>query len=411
MKIFLMILLFMAATFEITAQGITKNGQSTGSSSDFISKHGKTGGSPVLNKNGKAIIVVASISSNTATSILSTTTYSGGTITYEGGSPVTARGVCWNTSPGPTIANSKTTDGTGGGIYSSSLTGLTPGTLYYLRAYATNSAGTSYGNEISFTTVTLPLLTTTSITAITTATATSGGNITSDGGSAITERGVCWNTTGGPTILSAKTSNGAGTGSFTSSLSGLTAGTTYYVRAYATTSVGTAYGNELNFYAISIGTAFLGGKVAYLLQPGDPGYVAGQQHGLIAALSDQSTGVRWYNYSFVVTGATGTALGTGLSNTNTIVSKQGPGDYAARLCYDLVSGGYSDWYLPSIDELNKLYLNRAAIGGFGSIAWYWSSTECNQNDAMFIYFNSGAQNCAIKMIYDPGWSVRAVRSF
>ena len=411
MKTFLVILLIVAVTCKVTAQGITKNGQSTGSSSGFISKNGKAGTNPVLNKNGKAVVVIPSISSNTVTSILSTTANGGGTITYDGGNPVTERGVCWNTSSAPTIANSKTSDGPGGGMYSSSITGLTSGTLYYLRAYATNSAGTAYGNEITFTTLTLPILTTASLTSISSTSAVSGGNITSDGGSAITERGVCWNTTGSPTIASPKTSNGTGTGSFTSSISGLTAGNTYYVRAYATTGLGTAYGNELVFYAISVGTAFRGGKVAYILQAGDPGYVAGQQHGLIAALSDQSTGVRWYNYSYVVTGATGTALGTGLANTNLIVSKQGAGDYAARLCYDLVSGGYSDWYLPSLDELNKLYLNRALIGGMGSIAWYWSSTECTQTTAMYQYFNSGVQNCADKIIYDPGWSVRAVRSF
>jgi len=182
------------------------------------------------------------------TAITSTTAASGGNITSNGGAAVTIRGVCWNTSPYPTTANSKTNDGSGTGIYSSSITGLKPGTLYYLRAYGTNSAGTGYGNEISFTTVAVvPTLTTSAVSAITETTATCGGNITSDGGSTVTARGVCWSTSQFPTVSDSHTDDGSGAGSFVSSLTGLSAITTYYVRAYATNSVGTVYGDQLSF--------------------------------------------------------------------------------------------------------------------------------------------------------------------
>jgi len=109
---------------------------------------------------------------------------------------------------------------------------------------------------------------------------------------------------------------------------------------------------------IAVGDSYQGGKVAYILVSGDPGYVAGQTHGLIAASSDQSTGIQWYNGSYTVTGATATALGTGNDNTVTIFNNQGAGNYAAKLCYDLVLGGYDDWFLPSKDELDKLYINK-----------------------------------------------------
>ena len=197
----------------------------------------------------KSLAVTPALTTSTVSGVTINTAISGGNITSDGGGSVTARGVCWGTSHNPTIAGLHTTDGTGTGIYTSSLTGLTPNTLYYVRAYANNSAGTAYGNEVSFTTnpVLPPALTTTEVTSITLTAAISGGNITSDGGGPVNERGVCWSTSSNPTILGSHTSNGTGTGSFTSNLTGLSAGTAYYVRAYATNSGGTAYGNQIRF--------------------------------------------------------------------------------------------------------------------------------------------------------------------
>ncbi len=183
-----------------------------------------------------------------ATAITSVSASSGGNITNDGGSAITARGVCWGVAQNPTTANSNTTDGAGSGIFTSAIAGLTPGTTYYVRAYATNSIGTSYGNQVTvIATAVLPTLTTTAISAITSTTATSGGNITSDGGGAITARGVCWSTTENPTTANSKTTDGSGTGIFTSAITGLTPDTTYYVRAYATNSIGTSFGSQITF--------------------------------------------------------------------------------------------------------------------------------------------------------------------
>jgi uncharacterized protein (TIGR02145 family) len=191
--------------------------------------------------------IAPSLTTTDASSISTTSAYSGGNISSDGGSAVTSRGVCWSTTTGPTISSSKTNDGTGTGSFTSQISGLIAGTIYYLRSYATNSAGTTYGNEVSFTTTaTLPLLTTAVITAIAGTTATSGGNITSAGGT-ITARGVCWSTSTNPTTSNNKTSDGTGAGNYTSNLTSLSAGTIYYVKAYATNSAGTSYGNEISF--------------------------------------------------------------------------------------------------------------------------------------------------------------------
>lgn len=193
-------------------------------------------------------VVVPTVTTAEVTSITSTTAVSGGAVSSDGGGTVTAKGVCWSTAVNPTISDSKTSDGTGTASFTSNITGLTAATTYHVRAYATNSAGTAYGNDISFTTsAIIPTVATAAISGVTQTTASSGGNVTSDGGASVTARGVCWNTSGNPTVTDSKTTNGTGTGSFTSNITGLTAGTTYYVRAYATNSAGTAYGNELPF--------------------------------------------------------------------------------------------------------------------------------------------------------------------
>ncbi len=186
------------------------------------------------------------------TEITQITAVAGGSITDDGGAAIITRGVCWSTGQNPTIQDNKTEDGQGTGSFVSLINGLKPGTLYYVRAYATNSEGTAYGNTVSFTTLAaldVPGLTTADVSDITQLTALAGGHITDDGGAPITARGVCWSTTENPTLESNRgfSVDGTGMGSFVSQLTALIADTTYYVRAYATNSQGTAYGNQLSF--------------------------------------------------------------------------------------------------------------------------------------------------------------------
>ena len=198
------------------------------------------------------MIELATVKTSLVTSITSTTAVVGGDVTADGGTEVTAKGVCWSTSQEPTIEGEHTENGAGTGEFTAELSGLEQNTTYYVKAYATNKEGTAYGEEVTFTTlqenvVVKPMVTTLEIAGLSQTTAVAGGNVTSDGGAEVTARGVCWSTSQEPTVEGEHTTDGAGTGEYQSNLSGLTANTTYYVRAYATNSEGTAYGEEISF--------------------------------------------------------------------------------------------------------------------------------------------------------------------
>jgi hypothetical protein len=203
-------------------------------------------GLPKWGEQGNALPLVTT---NAVTDILQTAAASGGNIIATGYSDVTARGVCWSINQNPTVADAKTVNGSGIGNFNSALTNLLSNTTYYARAYATNLAGTAYGNQVTFKTflnVVFPTVTTTDITNITANAVTSGGNVTATGGAEVAERGVCWSDHQNPVVTDSKTTDGTGTGQFLSQISGLIPGT-YYARAYATNSAGTGYGNMVNF--------------------------------------------------------------------------------------------------------------------------------------------------------------------
>ncbi len=192
----------------------------------------------------------AKVSTLTASSFTFTSAKSGGNVTSDGGNPVTQRGVCWSTSPKPTIASSLTYDGDSLGIFTSQLTGIKVNTTYYYRAYATNAIGTSYGEEKVFIIhPEAPVIETSPVSNIASMTATSGGKITSDGGYPVTKRGIVYSTNVEPLDDSTHvvTSDGTGSGTFSSSLKNLLGNTIYYIRAYAETSYGRVYGDIISF--------------------------------------------------------------------------------------------------------------------------------------------------------------------
>ena len=334
---------------------------------------------------------------NTITAIGPTSALSGGVTTSDGGSTITSRGVCWSTASNPTISlSTKTSNGIGPGTYSSNITGLTPLTTYHVRAYATNSTGTGYGSDLSFTTTataTIPTLTTTAISTITASSASSGGTISSDGGSAVTARGVCWSTSLGATVgLSTKTADGSGTGNFTSSITGLAASTLYYVRAYATNAVGTAYGNEVTLTTSSASANSTGTLSVSVLTVAPGGGYAPKN--VVAIWIETNAGVfvksllvyanarkadltTWYpnsvgNVVNAVTGATQSSNTTRTCTWNgTDVNGAVVLDGTYLVCMNIADGKTAFASFPFVKSTAAVTLTPANVTGFSNISISW----------------------------------------
>ena len=215
--------------------------------------------------------VVPALTTTAITAVTGNAAAGGGNVTVDGGAAVTARGIAYGTAHNPVISGTKTSDGTGTGAFTSALASLKGNTTYYVRAYATNAAGTGYGPEVNFTTlVDLPVVTTTSVTAVTKTGAVSGGSVTYDGGGTVTARGLAWGMSANPTIAGTVILDpGTGTGTFVSNLTTLTKYTAYHVRAYATNSAGTAYGADIAFTTLAdILTWYLPGDYVAASYPG-----------------------------------------------------------------------------------------------------------------------------------------------
>lgn len=321
-----------------------------------------------------------------------------GIILSDGGSEIVSRGFCWDTSPSPDLLTSQTiSSGNGIGMFSENITSLTSNSTYYVRTYATTISGTYYGDDIVFSTVAIPSVATYPLYNIKGNSARAGGVIINNGGDNIISKGLCWSTQSNPTIFDNTTT------SFDETMNGLTTNTIYYVRAYATNSYGTAYGNQISFNSgKTMGTVHAGGIVFYN---------DGNGNGLVCAESNQSTGSQWGCYGYSI-GGTSTAINTGMTNTNAIIARCSSNGIAARNASDLILNGFDDWFLPSKEELNLMYQNLKIHNLGGN--WgdnYWSSSEYNENpseNACVQSFNDGSQGNTSK---NMSFHVRAVRAF
>lgn len=254
-----------------------------------------------------------------------------GTIVSIGDPAYTQKGFVYGLSQNPNVNDDtkKIVSGSGTGAFSSNITGLLINNTYYVRTYATNIGGTSYGTEMSFNmTPILPSVITDSISNISATSATLNGNITNLGDPTYTERGFVYSTLTNPTISDTKIIvSGSGTGTYSTNATGLTAQTTYYVRAYAKNIIGTIYGNQVSF------------------TPHHPDYTILTTAGLMVAnMNASSYQLNWSS--------------------------------ANSLCQNSILAGYTDWRLPTISELSTMYTNRNLLQHIFD-SYYWSSTVYN----------------------------------
>jgi hypothetical protein len=396
---------------DLSNQPITVSSISIDGDTLFLSN-----GETFVNTNSNGLL--PTVTTTAATSISANYAYTGGEVTNSGGEYVLARGVCYSTTPNPTIDDQVKSGGSGLGSFTNYIPSLSMGTTYYVRAFATNANGTAYGNEITFTTTTVALVDSLACVSgtlngtLNAGVVASGVTLTVDyfGGNGGNYSGVSINSTG-VTGLTATLTSGQlvnGDGSVVLQISGTpsSTGTAVFVLnlgfgycVFSTTAIcqdGLCYGQS-----------YQGGIIGYLLTPSDSGYDPNTPHGIIVAPTDQSTGAEWGCYGSSV-GASGSGFGTGSQNTIDIETGCSTSGTAADICANLTLGGYNDWFLPSIDELEMLFANAANYQGSFGNGYYWSSTEFDLNNA-FRFYPTGTWST--NRPKSESYYVRAVRYF
>jgi hypothetical protein len=266
----------------------------------------------------------------------------------------------------------------------------------------------------------IPVVTTSAITNISSSAASSGGTIVYDGDFPITARGVVWSTTVNPTIsLPTKTTNGSSVGSFSSSMTGLTANTLYYVKAYATNSQGTYYGSQINFTTLQqqqvlvLGQAYQGGRIVYLFKSGDAGYDANIQHGLIANSNVVDNNFLNFGCDNLSQNNTSINFGSGAANTQALAISCLEANTAITFCSNFVVGTYTDWFLPSKNELIKLSAYNEAIDDiFFNQNLYMSSSETSAAKVWAVDFSTGTEGVSSQVFKsDVDYNVCPIRKF
>ena len=296
----------------------------------------------------------------------------GGYVTSDGGSQVTERGICWGSTPTPTVNDTKTIDGSGLGFFNSVINNLfSCSTTIYVRAYAKNATGIGYGSEYNFVPTSLPGIQTT-LDSVNSSSAYIKGVFNSISTCPIVEKGVCWGISPNPTFANNYIISGSGNSNFVQTISGLLSDYTYHCRLYASNGVDTIYSNDISFTtgiptSFYIGQYYAGGYIFYLDNSG--------QHGLICSTNDINENAVWGCSGININ--TSDSIGSGATNTASILASCSQTGIGAKTCNDIVIAGYSDWYLPSFNEAITMCTNlwRNGLGNFSYGTIIMSSTQ------------------------------------
>jgi len=320
-------------------------------------------GSNWIALSGGLSVELARLTTRPVMEISTSSAISGGTILSNGGAEIFEKGICWNTTGAPDVSDTKSNDGSGSENYVSSMGPLTSNEVYFVRAYARNTMGTAYGDERSFTTL-VNVTETKNAEYINSTTFSSGGIHEAGGSGTITERGIVYGTVENPTKADQYAVSLDETGDFMVTVVDLE-DNTYHFRAYAINETGINYGPEKtyrNHYVTESSIRIMPSSVQFS---------------------------RVYGDSFSPPAAT--SPDNGKTNTEALIAYWGTDATAAYICDTLTANGFTDWFLPSKEELNHVYLNKNTIGIAEPNAYFWSSTMHSFEEGWVQHFGNGGQ--------------------